>query len=313
MNGCGRGSGGGVVMSERLLKTPEWGTFLLMLACYGLWFAALSLLPEVSLLLAIAVTSVLVAFHSSLTHEALHGHPFRSKVLNEILMAPQLNMLIPYNRFRDTHLAHHCDEKLTDPYDDPESNFLDPAVWKQKNMWQRRIYRANNTLLGRILLGPLIGQICFVASDMRAVLQGDRSIIWAWVVFVPGLAVVLLLVSLTPMPLWAYCIAGYLGLGLVKIRTFLEHRAHEQTHARTVIVESRGPLAFLFLNNNFHVVHHLHPGVPWYALPRLYRDRREEFLSANDNYTYSCYGQVFRRYFLRSKDPVPHPLWQPGE
>ena len=27
------------------------------------------------------------------------------------------------------HLAHHRDAMLTDPYDDPESNYLDPAVW----------------------------------------------------------------------------------------------------------------------------------------------------------------------------------------
>ncbi|PCJ10572.1 MAG: fatty acid desaturase [Rhodobacteraceae bacterium] len=300
-------------MSEPMPKGPEWGTFLLMLTCYALWFAALSLLPEVSLLLAIAATAVLVAFHSSLTHEALHGHPFRSKALNEILMAPQLNMVIPYNRFRDTHLAHHRDEKLTDPYDDPESNFLDPAVWRQMSKWQRQLYRANNTLLGRVLLGPIIGQICFVISDARAAWQGDRAVIWAWILHLPGLVLLLWLVSLTSMPIWAYGLAAYLGLGLVKIRTFLEHRAHDQMHARTVVVEDRGLLAFLFLNNNFHVVHHLHPGVPWYALPRLYRDRRDEFQNANQNYVYTSYGQVFRRYFLRGKDPVPHPLWHPGE
>ncbi len=27
------------------------------------------------------------------------------------------------------HMAHHRDAILTDPYDDPESNYLDPAVW----------------------------------------------------------------------------------------------------------------------------------------------------------------------------------------
>lgn len=313
MSEFGRGSGGGVTMSKPLSTGPEWGTFLLILSCYGLWFAALALLPGVSLFLAIIVTSALVAFHSSLTHEALHGHPFRSKALNEALMAAQLNMAIPYNRFRDTHLAHHKDESLTDPYDDPESNFLDPAAWREMPRWKRRLYRANNTLLGRILLGPMIGQCCFLASDARAAWRGDRSVIWAWALHVPGVLMVVWLVSLTPMPFWAYCIAAYLGLGLVKIRTFLEHRAHDQMHARTVVVEDRGPLAFLFLNNNFHVVHHLHPGVPWYALPKLYRERQSDFSSANEGYIYPSYRDVFRRYFLRGKDPVPHPLWHSGE
>ena len=300
-------------MSDHLPKGPEWGTFFLMLACYGMWLAALLLLPQISLLLAVLVCAVLVAFHSSLTHEALHGHPFRQRWLNEALMAPQLNMVIPYNRFRDTHLDHHRDENLTDPYDDPESNFLDPAVWQKMPMWRRRLYRINNTLLGRILLGPLIGQICFMAGDARAAGRGERAVIWGWLLHLPGLVLVLWVISLTAMPFWAYAIAAYLGLGLVKIRTFLEHRAHEQMHARTVVVEDRGPLALLFLNNNLHVVHHMHPGVPWYALPKLYRDQKAQFQSANENYTYTCYGEVFRRYFLRGKDPVPHPLWHPGE
>ena len=300
-------------MSDHLPKGPEWGTFFLILACYGMWFAALFLLPQVSLVLAVVVSAVLVAFHSSLTHEALHGHPFRLRWLNEALMAPQLNMVIPYSRFRDTHLDHHRDENLTDPYDDPESNFLDPKVWQQIPMWRRRLYWLNNTLLGRILLGPLIGQICFMAGDAGAAGRGDRAVIWGWLLHLPGLVLVLWVISLTAMPFWAYAIAAYLGLGLVKIRTFLEHRAHEQMHARTVVVEDRGPLALLFLNNNLHVVHHMHPGVPWYALPKLYRDQKAQFQSANENYTYTCYGEVFRRYFLRGKDPVLHPLWHPGE
>jgi len=300
-------------MSEPRITPPEWGTLLLILACYALWFLALSLLPGVNLLLAVIVTAVPVAFHSSLTHEALHGHPFRTKMLNEILMAPQLNMVIPYNRFRDTHLAHHRDENLTDPYDDPESNFLDPAVWRQMPMWKRQLYRANNTLLGRVLLGPVIGQCCFIASEACAARRGDKAVIWAWVLHLPGLLLVVWLVSQTPMPIWAYGLASYLGLGLVKIRSFLEHRAHDQAGARTVVIEDRGPLALLFLNNNLHVVHHMYPGVPWHALPQLYRDRQSDFLHANKNYIYASYGEVARRYLLKGKDPVPHPLWQQGE
>jgi fatty acid desaturase len=75
-----------------------------------------------------------------------------------------------------------------------------------------------------------------------------------------------------------------------------------------VIIEDRGPLAFLFLNNNFHAVHHAHPGVAWYALPRLYASRRGEFLQRNLGYRYASYGEVMRRYLFRPKDPVAHPF-----
>jgi len=73
------------------------------------------------------------------------------------------------------------------------------------------------------------------------------------------------------MPLWAYVIAAYLGLSVLKIRTFLENSAHDRSSGRTVVIEGRGPLALLFLNNNYHVVHHMHPKVAWYALPDMLR------------------------------------------
>ncbi len=111
------------------------------------------------------------------------------------------------------------------------------------------------------------------------------------------------------MPLWAFLVSTYAAHSILKIRTYLEHRAHEATQGRTVIVEDRGPLALLFLNNNLHVVHHERPYVPWYDLPALFRSEREAFLGKNDGYYYRSYAQVFTRYFTRAKDPVPHPLW----
>ncbi|WP_170442945.1 fatty acid desaturase [Ruegeria arenilitoris] len=290
-------------------KSPEWPTFALIVACYALWLITIFGVAAWSLWLAVPMMGVVAALHSSLTHEALHGHPFRAKWLNEALMALPLTLFIPYNRFRDLHLAHHQDANLTDPYDDPESNYLDPAVWIRLPQWQRWVYQANNTLLGRMALGPIIGQLAFLRDDWRGAVRGDRDIWLAWAFHLLGVAVVLWVVAQSAMPVWAFVLSAYLGLALVKIRTFLEHRAHEKSRARTVIVEDRGPFAFLFLNNNLHVVHHMNPAAPWYRLPALYRRGKERYLACNEAYVYRSYGQVFRQYFWRAKDPVAHPLW----
>lgn len=292
----------------RAIPAVEGMTFLLIGLCYTLWAGALFLPAP----LAVIALALLIALHSSLTHEAIHGHPFRSDALNSMLMFPALSLCIPYLRFRDMHLAHHQDEHLTDPYDDPESNYLDPAVWGRLARPAQVLLRLNNTLLGRLVLGPVIGQVTWMADDMRAIFRGDRAVLIGWLAHLPALAFVLWLVALSPLPLPAYLLAAYLGLSLLKIRTFLEHRAHEAARARTVIIEDRGPLAFLFLNNNLHVVHHMHPKVPWYRLPALYRANRDHYLRRNEGYRYASYGEVFRRYFTRAKDPVPHPLW-PGQ
>ncbi|WP_170330738.1 fatty acid desaturase [Ruegeria arenilitoris] len=290
-------------------KSPEWGTFGLIAACYAAWLAVVFWLAGWSLWLAIPVMGMVAALHSSLTHEALHGHPFRAKWLNESLLALPLTLFIPYNRFRDLHLAHHQDANLTDPYDDPESNYLDPKIWASLPVWKRHLYKANNTLLGRIILGPAIGQVAFMRDEWTGATRGDRAILLAWALHIPGVAVVLWVVAQSPMPVWAFVLSAYIGLALVKIRTFLEHRAHEKSRARTVIIEDRGLLSFLFLNNNLHVVHHMNPSAPWYRLPALYRAGKDRYLACNESYVYQSYGEIFRSYFWRAKDPVAHPLW----
>jgi fatty acid desaturase len=256
----------------------------------------------------VPVAAWLIAQQSSLGHEAIHGHPFRDPRLNAALVFPALALVIPYGRFRDSHLAHHQDANLTDPYDDPESNYLAERDWRSLPAWLRLVLRVNNTLAGRLAIGPVVGQVVWMASDWRAARAGDRRVVEGWLAHIPAVALVLAVVTVSPMPVWAYLAAAYLGLSLLKIRTFLEHQAHEKARGRTVIVEDRGPLALLFLNNNLHVVHHMHPRVPWYRLPRLYRTSPGRYLGVNGGYRYRSYAEIFGRYLFRAKDPVPHPL-----
>ncbi len=289
----------------------EWPTLALIGLCYAVWALALFWLPTISLFLAVILAILAIALHSSLQHEVTHGHPFGERRLGEMLVFPTLNLSIPYIRFRDTHLEHHMDATLTDPYEDPESNYLDPAVWQRLPRWVQAILNINNTLFGRIMIGPAVGQVAFMHSEWRLICAGNGHVARAWIghVLVAGLTVWVVLQS--QMPLWAYLIACYFGLSILKIRTFLEHQAHERARGRTVIIEDRGILAFLFLNNNLHVVHHMHPKLPWYRLPQIYFNNREKYLSRNDGYRYANYAEIFRRHFFRAKDPVPHPIYPP--
>jgi fatty acid desaturase len=271
---------------------------------------ATTLLADWSLPLAMFGVTLAAALHSSLTHEALHGHPTSSTFWNAALVFPALSVAVPYLRFRDTHLAHHRNSILTDPYDDPESNYLDPAVWARLPGAMRLVLRINNRLAGRLLIGPLVGTLAFVRSDWRLIRQGERQVLAGWLWHLPALGMVLgWMVWVAQMPLWAWALASYGALSILKIRTFLEHRAHETALGRTVIIEDRGLLALLFLNNNFHLVHHMHAKVPWFRLPQLYAQNRDRYLSRNGGYRYASYAEVFRKYFWRAKDPVPHPLW----
>jgi len=289
----------------------EWRTLATMALCYGVWAIGTTWAAQISLGLAIAMTALAIALQSSLQHEVIHGHPTTSKTVNMALVFPAIGLLIPYIRFRDTHLDHHIDADLTDPYDDPESQYLDPVVWDGLPGWIRAVLTINNTMLGRIVFGTAISQVVFMRSDARLIRQGDRRVLQAWLWHIPAVALVAVWLSaVASMPVWTYLIAAYFGLSVIKIRTFLEHQAHARVAGRTAIVEDRGLLAFLFLNNNLHVVHHAHPGVAWYDLPALYQSRKDRYCAQNGGYVYRSYAQVFRQYFWRRKDDVPHPFWR---
>lgn len=286
----------------------EWPTVILIAGCYAVWaLSGIVLWPDYPLL-ALVILTLTVAMQSSLMHEAAHGHPTRNALVNELLVGLPIGLTWPYQRFKSIHLRHHADERLTDPLDDPESYFK--ALWQYEAMpaWLQRLLVVNNTMVGRFLIGPLLSNAGFFAGDARLIAEGDRTVRRAWLHHALGLVIVLpIVVFVFGMPIWAYLVPVYLGQSLIAIRTYAEHRWAERPDGRTLIVEHT-PLSFLFLNNNLHYVHHKLPTVPWYRLPMVFRERREEWLKANDGYYYPNYLTLLRDFAFRSKQPVVHPV-----
>ncbi|TKT80037.1 fatty acid desaturase [Aquamicrobium sp. LC103] len=290
-----------------VLRT-EWPTVALIASCYAAWAGAGLFLWTFSPWLAIALLVLVVALQSSLMHEAAHGHPTRSALVNELLVGLPIGLVYPFRRFKTLHLRHHADERLTDPFDDPESYYR--ALWKHRDLpdWLKLLLQVNNTMVGRFVIGPLIANIGFFITEAKLLAQGDEAVRRAWLHHLAGLALVLPVVVLAfDMPFWAYLVPVYVGQSLIAVRTFAEHQWSERPDGRTIIVE-RSPLALLFLNNNLHLVHHKMPTVAWYRLPALFRERRDEWLRMNDGYSYPNYFALLRDYAFRAKEPVVHPF-----
>ncbi len=286
----------------------EWKTVGLIVAAYGIWAAAGLYLWPAWPALALIVMGIMAALHSSLVHECLHGHPTRKRWLNEALVTMNLSLVWPYRRFRTLHLRHHHDAHLTDPFEDPESYYR--ARWRFRSLpgVVRWLLRLNNTMVGRVILGPVLGAAGLIWGDMQAVRAGDRKILSDWAVHLVSLIPVVLAVTLWfGIPLWLYAITVVWGaLGLISIRTFAEHRWADTVEGRTIIVE-RTPLSWLFLNNNLHIVHHMHPAAPWYELPGLFQAKRDFWVGFNGGYVFRNYWELFRRWGFRQKEWVDHP------
>ncbi|MDQ0457596.1 fatty acid desaturase [Rhizobium paknamense] len=293
---------------RRSLKV-EWPTLSLLIACYSLWAAAGYLLYPAYPIFALVVMGVAVALHSSLQHEVLHGHPTRNARLNEALVFAPLGIFYPYRSYKRTHLQHHADERLTDPFDDPESYYRALKDWETMHGLLKLLLTWNNTMIGRLLIGPPLMVVGFTVSEWQKILKGDRKVILAWALHLAGLLPTLMVVSLLfGIPVWIYLgIPAYLGISIIGIRSYCEHQWSEQPDGRTIIVE-KSVLAPLFLYNNLHFVHHKLPSAAWYKLPALYRARRAEWQRMNEGYVFANYFDVFRAFAFRAKEPVAHPV-----
>ena len=297
---------------SRPFRRPEWPTLVVALVCYAGWVAALVSFDFGGPWLTGVVLTAVLTLHSSFQHEIIHGHPFRNRRFNDLLGCLPVGLFMPFERFRDLHLRHHRDHLLTDPYDDPESNYLSSVDWASKPAPLKLVLRFNNTLFGRMAIGPTISLSRLYREDFAGLRRDEHGIRSAYLLHGIGLfgvATVLLLISTVPW--WLYVLCAYLAMSLLKIRTFLEHCAHEDVAHRTAIVEDQGPLSALFLNNNLHAVHHAYPGLPWYELPQQYRQHRSKFLRENNGYAYQSYWIIARQYLFRTKDSVAHPLPMP--
>ncbi len=286
----------------------EWPTLGLIAFCYGAWLGAGFWLYPRAPLAALAVMALMTALHSSLVHECLHGHPTRHRLINEALVTLPLSLVYPFRRYRALHLAHHHDTRLTDPLDDPESYYRERWLYRALPAVLRGLLRANNTLTGRVVIGPWLAALGCLGAEARLLRQNAWGVRLAWALHLPAMLAVLIAVHAMGIPLWLYLLAVcWPGLSLIALRTFAEHQWHEAPEGRTIIVE-RSPLAWLYLNNNLHIVHHRHPSTPWYALPALYRSRRTEWQALNKGYVFPHYWALWRQWGLRAKEPVAHPV-----
>ncbi len=287
----------------------EWPTLALIAAIYAAWLALTWFHAALPVWAWLAAATWLSAWWGSVQHEAMHGHPTRSRAVNSALATPPFALWLPFERYRQTHLAHHNDERLTDPLDDPESRYWTADGWQQLGSVGQQLVALQATLAGRVIIGPLWSIWRFWVDDTRRLIANERGIrgVWAW--HVVWCALVLGWVSgICGVPLWLY-VAGFVygGTAITLVRSFAEHLATDAVHQRTAIVEQSPVLGLLYLHNNLHVVHHRWPSIPWYRLPGVYRANRSAMIALNGGLVYAGYGDVARRYLLRAYDTPVHP------
>ena len=295
-------------MNSQRIARIEWPTIALIAAVYAVLIALVWFHDHLAWWMILPIGAYAACLHSSLQHEVLHGHPTRNRMINELLVFVVPHLWLPYGRYRDTHLAHHNDLHLTCPVEDPESYYLIPEDWNAMPGVKRMVYDFNNTLFGRMLIGPAVGMIRFWSSEFNMMRKGRLDILKCWGLFALSTLIVIGFVYWAGMPIWQYILLiAYPAISLALVRSFCEHQAAENVGERTIIVEASAFWSILFLNNNLHIAHHERPSLPWYQLKTYYAEERARFIAKNNNYLMHGYREIFLRYFFHKKESVAHP------
>jgi fatty acid desaturase len=290
------------------MRTVEWPTLVVAVLLYASWGVATYFHSRLPWPVLAVAGGWLIAWHNSLQHECIHGHPTLSGRLNTLIAQPPLSLWLPLEAYRQSHLAHHATEHLTDPEHDPESRYA-PAGPGAPRRLARLASRLQANLLGRLVLGPVIEVMRFLTGEIARLARADlpRLRMWALhLVLASALLAWLHFACHMSFALYLVCFV-YPGGALSLVRSFAEHRADPDPARRVAVVEQARVFGLLFLNNNLHAVHHARPDAPWHRLPHLYASERERWLSANGGLVYAGYADVFRRYFWRPHD-APRPL-----
>ena len=290
-------------------RRVEWLTVGLAVLIYSIWLGATYFHHDLPLWMLLALGAWSTAWHMSLQHEIIHGHPTRKSWINNLIGQWPLALWLPFENYRHSHLAHHNDERLTDPLDDPESFYWLPHQWEQLGWFGRIMIEAQATLLGRLVIGPPWTIARFWKFELAKIISGDRKTLKIAALHSLQAALVLVWIfgvcRMSPTT-YFFCFV-YAGTALALVRSFAEHRAADAVERRTAIVENSWILGPLFLFNNLHVAHHLRRNMPWYLLPQWYLLNRAALIERNGGLVYASYFEILRRYFLRPHDSMLHP------
>ena len=293
-----------------LERSGEWRTWLVAGGVYGGWLLLTFHAASLPWWLLLPAGAWVVCWHGSLQHEAVHGHPARRPWVNRALAWPPLGLWMPYESYRETHLRHHACAVLTDPLEDPESYFVRECDWERMSGPHRLLLRLRQTLAGRLVLGPALAAAAFWRSEFRRFRSGDLSHGGVWLRHALGTGLVLgWVMFVCEMSVGAYvALFAYPGLSLTLLRSYAEHHPAAERDRRTAIVLGGRASRLLYLNNNFHVVHHARPDLPWHAIPAEFAARREHYTEQAGGHVYAGYLALLGRFLFR---PCRHPV-HPG-
>jgi beta-carotene hydroxylase len=218
---------------------------MLVLSNFGYW------MWEWQHWLCFSVNTIALHIAGTVIHDACHQSAHRNRVVNAILGHVSALMLVfAFPVFTRVHLQHHA--HVNDPENDPDHYvstggplWLLPVrfLYHEVFFFQRQLWRKNE-LLEWFLSRLFVAAIFYISVQYHFL----GYILNFW--FIPS---------------------AVIGLTLGLFFDYLPHRPHEERDRwKNARVYPNGILNLLIMGQNYHLIHHLWPSIPWYNYQPTY-------------------------------------------
>jgi len=237
-------------------------------------------------------------------HECGHGTAFRSQWLNDLVYYPASFMLAREATYwRWSHFRHHTDTIIVGR--DVEIVFpRPPSVAKLAWMFT---HLEGGTSMMRTTVKHALGRsddnidVLIPTSERGRVFLEARMYVAIWVA-----TIVWAITTRSFYPLLLIGGPTFYGAWLVLFFGVTQHAGlmeDELDHRRSTRTVLMNPVfRFLYLNMNYHVEHHMFPAVPYYNLPRLHAEVRDQLPEPMPG-TIATYKEIIHAFREQAKDP----------
>ena len=231
-------------------------------ACLSVWAARQPIGPLVAAAWAIGITASALTLNASflVMHEGTHFLLARNRARNRWLgFLTGLPIFLSFSAYQVLHVRHH--EFLGDPRDpDDYDNYTGHPIKVWMLHWLRLLLAGYLYLIFVPLLAFKFGN----ATQRKHLVRENALLILFYAV----------LFWCFPFRIFAHAwlIPTFITNFLVNVRGLTQHSLADISDPLLASrsIRTRPWVAFLYLNENFHLEHHLHPAVPFYHLPRLH-------------------------------------------
>jgi ferredoxin-NADP reductase/fatty acid desaturase len=251
---------------------PTLGVFLGALTLWvGATWLVLADLSSWWLLLTIPVQATVTFLMFTVLHETAHLAGGRVRWVNEVLGRLSMVFVVAWASFpvlRFVHIEHHRNTN-EDRYADPDAwselgpPWVLPLRWMTQDLWYFRFYIPQMARRPRAEVSEQIGVLLVVAAAFATLVATGHG--WELLVI--------------------YLIPQRLGIGLLAWWfDWLPHHELEATaksnrfQATRIRVGWERVMNPLMLYQNYHLVHHIHPTIPFYRYVQVWRRTESDWL-----------------------------------